>query len=47
MDLLRKAVGWRIEYALLKTGALQEMTMAGIVRDDSVAQPRDGGRRPP
>lgn len=36
VELLRKAAGWRIEYALLKTGALQDMTMAGIVRDESV-----------
>lgn len=36
VELLRKAAGWRIEYALLKTGALQDMTMAGIVRDVSV-----------
>lgn len=36
VDLLRQAAGWRIEYALLKTGAMQDMTMSGIVRDDSV-----------
>ena len=36
VELLRKAAGWRIEHALLKTGALRDMTMAGIVRDTSV-----------
>lgn len=36
VELLRKAAGWRIEHALLKTGALQDMTTAGIVRDASV-----------
>lgn len=36
VDLLQKAAGWRIEYALLKAGARQDMTMAGIVRDDSL-----------
>ena len=36
VELLRKAAGWRIEHALLKAGVLQDMTMAGIVRDASV-----------
>lgn len=33
-DLLLKAAGWRIEYALLKGGAIEEMTENGIVDDD-------------
>lgn len=33
VDLLMRAVGWRIEYALLKAGACEEMTMASIVND--------------
>ncbi len=32
-DLLVKAAAWRVEYALLKAGALTEMTVNGIVRD--------------
>ena len=36
VELLLKASGWRIEYALLTTGVLADMTMAGIVRDGSV-----------
>ena len=32
-DLLLKAVGWRVEYALLKNGAIEEMTESGIVED--------------
>ena len=36
VELLGKAAGWRIEHALLKAGVLQDMTMAGIVRDASV-----------
>lgn len=33
VELLRKAAGWRIEYALLKRGVREDMTLAGIVRD--------------
>lgn len=46
-DLLLKAAGWRIEYALLKHGAIEEMTENGIVDDDrhdhllSTPPPRD------
>lgn len=36
VELLMKAAGWRIEYALLKAGACDEMTKAGIVHDDSL-----------
>lgn len=36
VELLRKAAGWRIEHTLLKTGVLEDMTSAGIVRDPSV-----------
>ncbi|WNV74445.1 hypothetical protein [Geodermatophilus sp. DSM 44513] len=36
IDLLLKAAGWRIEYALLKSGVRTDMTMAGIVYDDSL-----------
>ncbi len=36
VDLLRKTAGWRIEYALLKAGVREDMTMAGIVNDDSL-----------
>lgn len=32
-DLLLKAAGWRIEYALLKAGAIESMTEHGIVTD--------------
>ena len=35
-DLLLKAAGWRIEYGLLKAGVRTDMTMAGIVYDDSL-----------
>lgn len=34
VDLLLKAAGWRIEYALMKTGAIETMTTNGIVTDD-------------
>lgn len=34
-ELLAKAVGWRIEYALMKRGAIQEMSVRGIVTDSS------------
>lgn len=36
VDLLRRAAGWRVEYALLKAGARTDMTMASIVNDDSL-----------
>jgi hypothetical protein len=36
IDLLLKSAGWRIEYGLLKAGVRSDMTMAGIVRDDSL-----------
>jgi hypothetical protein len=36
IDLLLKAAGWRIEYALLKAGVRTDMTMAGIVYDNSL-----------
>ena len=34
-ELLAKAAGWRIEYALMKRGAIQEMSVRGIVTDSS------------
>jgi hypothetical protein len=34
-ELLAKAAGWRIEYALMKRGAIQEMSARGIVTDSS------------
>ncbi len=34
-DLLIKACGWHIEYALMKAGVITAMTTAGIVSDDS------------
>jgi hypothetical protein len=33
VELLLKAAGWRIEYALMKAGAIEEMTDNGIVSD--------------
>lgn len=36
VDLLIRAAGWRIEYALLKTGVREDMTMAGIAGDDAL-----------
>lgn len=36
VDLLVRAAGWRIEYALLKAGVREDMTLAGIARDDSL-----------
>jgi hypothetical protein len=33
-DLLVKAAGWRIEYALLRAGVVESMTVNGIVNDD-------------
>jgi hypothetical protein len=35
-DLLAKAAGWRIEYALMKAELLERMTTSGIVSDDSI-----------
>jgi hypothetical protein len=35
-DLIVKAAAWRIEYALMKTGAIEEMTLHGIVSDASL-----------
>lgn len=35
VDLLLKAVGWRVEYALMKSGVVEAMTINGIVSDDS------------
>lgn len=34
--LIAKAAAWRIEYALMKAGALDEMTLHGIVTDPSL-----------
>lgn len=36
LELLLKAAGWRIEYALLKAEAATDMSMAGIVHDSSL-----------
>lgn len=36
VDLLRTAAGWRVEHALLKAGILDDMTLTGLVHDDSV-----------
>lgn len=35
-DLIFKAAAWRVEYALMKAGALDEMTVHGIVIDPSL-----------
>jgi hypothetical protein len=35
-ELIAKAAAWRIEYALMKTGAISEMTTNGIVSDASL-----------
>jgi hypothetical protein len=35
IDLLLKAAGWRVEYALLKAGVTDAMTISGIVTDGS------------
>lgn len=32
-DLILKAAAWRVEYALIKAGALEQMTLHGIVSD--------------
>lgn len=34
VDLLLKAAGWRVEYALMKAGVIDAMTLHGIVEDD-------------
>ncbi len=36
VELLAKACGWRIEYALMKAGWIDRMTVSGIVSDDSL-----------
>lgn len=36
VDLLRRAAGWRVEYALLKAELLDDMSLTGIVTDDSL-----------
>ncbi|MFG3689583.1 hypothetical protein [Micromonospora sp. NPDC047740] len=33
LDLLLKAAGWRVEYALMKAGVIEAMTLHGIVDD--------------
>lgn len=35
-DLLCKAAGWRVEYALMKAEAIDSMTVNGIVNDDQL-----------
>jgi hypothetical protein len=35
VDLIEKAAGWRVEYALLKAGTVPAMSLHGIVLDDS------------
>ena len=37
-ELIAKAAGWRIEYALMKAGARESMTVNGIVSDASLDQ---------
>lgn len=50
-DLLVKAAGWRVEYTLLKLGAIEEMTENSIVNDDrhdhllSMPPPAEEGSR--
>ncbi|MEV4364465.1 hypothetical protein [Nonomuraea sp. NPDC049625] len=34
VDLLLKAAGWRVEYALMKADVIEAMTLRGIVDDD-------------
>lgn len=36
VDLLVNAAGWRIEYALMRAGAIDIMSLHGIVSDDSL-----------
>ncbi|MFW0797784.1 hypothetical protein AAFP30_28550 [Gordonia sp. CPCC 205515] len=35
-ELLLKAAGWRVEYALMKTGLIETMSTTGIISDDSL-----------
>lgn len=35
VELLQKAAGWRVEYAFVKSGVAEAMTINGIVSDDS------------
>lgn len=35
-DLLAKAAGWRVEYALMKQGLIERMSVRGIVSDDAL-----------
>ncbi|WP_083739556.1 hypothetical protein [Mycobacterium sp. MS1601] len=35
-DVLLKAAGWRIEYALMKTGLIDTMTINGVVTDNAL-----------
>ena len=35
-DLILKAAAWRVEYALMKAGALEQMTLHGIVSDPAL-----------
>lgn len=35
IDLVQKAAGWRVEYALMKAGVIEQMTTNGIVSDPS------------
>ncbi|WP_142926661.1 hypothetical protein [Mycobacterium marinum] len=36
VDVLLKAAGWRIEYALMKAGLIDTMTINGIVTDTAL-----------
>lgn len=36
VDVLLKAAGWRIEYALMKAGLMESMTISGIVTDTTL-----------
>jgi hypothetical protein len=36
VDVLRKAAGWRVEYALVQAGAAPAMSLSGMVSDDSL-----------
>lgn len=48
VELLLKAAGWRVEYALMQAGVIEAMTLHGIVEDDQfdhlVAMAADGSR---
>jgi hypothetical protein len=50
VDLLLKAAGWRVEYALMKAGVIEAMTLRGIVDDGQldhlVADAADAGAVP-